>query len=255
MVVPSRSSLRWLVPPILMSVGLHVEPAAEPAAGGSLRRPLAGPPLEPPRAIPRPMGVQSPALFGPGCGRACQLPGQRGKVFVIVDWRSVSTSEGPGAFQTAVFPCGSPIEGELTTRIEFAAAPTGDAEVAVFALDGAEPCRRHGLASRSRSATRSRARTTTGTEWIAVTVDGRGILSATSSGRAGRGSTHSSSRDSIAYRYDPGPGEVLSCRCRNESNEHRSKPRTRSTPDTVTRPCPRPPETPRTPVARRCCGA
>jgi hypothetical protein len=58
-------------------------------------------------------------------------------VFVIVDWRSVSASAGPGAFPTAVFPCGSPIEGELTTRVEVATAPTGEAEVAVFALDGA----------------------------------------------------------------------------------------------------------------------
>ena len=59
-----------------------------------------------------------------------------GMVFAIVDWTSVSVSAGPGEFPTAVFPCGSPIEGGLTTRIELSTAPTGDAEVAVFAVDG-----------------------------------------------------------------------------------------------------------------------
>ena len=137
MVVPSRTSLRWLVPPILMLSGCMSSP----------------PPNPPPEAPSPPPGWSS---VGATQGETApewafsrlRFSGRHvavhascmgsGKVFVIVDWKSVSTSEGPGAFPTAVFPCGSPIEGELTTRIELSADPSGDAEVAVFALDGAD---------------------------------------------------------------------------------------------------------------------
>ena len=41
-----------------------------------------------------------------------------------------------------MFPCGSPIEGELTTRIELLAAPSGDAEPAPFSPTGPSDLRR-----------------------------------------------------------------------------------------------------------------
>jgi hypothetical protein len=60
-----------------------------------------------------------------------------GTLFVIADWTGVSPSSGPAQFQTAAFPCGSPIEGAISSRIELATAPTGESDVSVFVVEGA----------------------------------------------------------------------------------------------------------------------
>jgi hypothetical protein len=65
---------------------------------------------------------------------ACQ---GSGTLFVIVGWTAVSPSSGPGLFQTAAFPCNSPIEGAMTSRIELTTAPKGTVDVNVFVVDGA----------------------------------------------------------------------------------------------------------------------
>jgi hypothetical protein len=60
-----------------------------------------------------------------------------GTLFVIVDWTDVSASSGPGLFQTAAFPCRSPAEEAVSSRVELATAPIGEADVNVFVVEGA----------------------------------------------------------------------------------------------------------------------
>lgn len=139
MVARSRLSVRWLVPSILM-----------------LSACTSSPPSPPPNPLPEaPSPPAGWSLVGATQGEASPVwaisrlafSGRRvavhatclgnGMVFVIVDWKAVSASAGAGVFPTAVLPCDSPIEGELTTRIELPTAPTGDADVAVFVLEGA----------------------------------------------------------------------------------------------------------------------
>ncbi len=134
MVPHSRPSVGWLVPSILI-----------------LSACMAAPPPSPlPEAPSPPDGWSSVGAIQGETARAwavsrLNFSGRdvavhatclgNGMVFVIVDWKSVSASAGPGAFPTAVFPCGGPIDGELTTRVDLSTVPTGDAEVAVFVLD------------------------------------------------------------------------------------------------------------------------
>jgi hypothetical protein len=60
-----------------------------------------------------------------------------GTLFVIVGWADVSPRSAPAEFKTSAFPCRSPIEGAIATRIELTTAPTGDADVNVFVVEGA----------------------------------------------------------------------------------------------------------------------
>jgi hypothetical protein len=69
-----------------------------------------------------------------GVNAACR---GTGTLFVIADWTGVSSSSGPAQFQTAAFPCGSPIEGAHSSRIELATTPTGESDVSVFVVEGA----------------------------------------------------------------------------------------------------------------------
>lgn len=135
MVAHSRPSGGWLVPSILILSACTSSPPPSPL-------PEAPSPPDGWSSVGATQGETSPAwavsrlIFS---GRDVAVHATclgNGMVFVIVDWTGVSGSAGPGAFPTAVFPCGSPIEGELTTRIELPTAPTGDAEVAVFVVDG-----------------------------------------------------------------------------------------------------------------------
>jgi hypothetical protein len=135
MVAHSRPSVRWLVPSILILSACTSSPSPSP----------------PPEAPTAPdgwtsvgaiQGETSPAWANSRLsfsGRDVAVHANclgTGMLFVIVDWKGVSASAGPAAFRTAVFPCGSPIEGELNTRIELPTAPTGAAEVAVFVVEG-----------------------------------------------------------------------------------------------------------------------
>lgn len=56
-------------------------------------------------------------------------------VFVVVDWPGVTEEAGPAELTTAGFPCGSPIDPALVTRVEMSTAPTGGANVKVVVVD------------------------------------------------------------------------------------------------------------------------
>jgi len=60
-----------------------------------------------------------------------------GTLFVIVGWTGVSPGSGPAEFQTAAFPCASPVEGLISSRLELATARTGQADIVVFVVEGA----------------------------------------------------------------------------------------------------------------------
>jgi hypothetical protein len=60
-----------------------------------------------------------------------------GTLFVIAGWTDVSPSSAPAEFQTAAFPCHSPAEGIVASRIELSTAPTGEVDVNAFVVEGA----------------------------------------------------------------------------------------------------------------------
>ena len=139
MVAHSRPSAGWLVPSILLLAAC----ISSPPSPSSTPLPEAPAPPAGWRSVGATQGEASPtwafsrlAFSGRDVAVHATCLGD-GMVFVIVDWRSVSANAGAGAFPTAVFPCGSPIEGAVTTRVELPAAPTDDAEVAVFVVDSA----------------------------------------------------------------------------------------------------------------------
>ena len=139
MVARSRPSGRWLVPSILMLSACMSSPQGPtPSTFPEAPSPPAGW-----TSVGATQGEASPvwafsrlAFSGLPVAIHATCVGN-GMLFVIVDWKTVSATAGPGVFPTAVLPCESPIVGELTTRIELPTAPTGDADVAVFVLEGA----------------------------------------------------------------------------------------------------------------------
>jgi hypothetical protein len=60
-----------------------------------------------------------------------------GTLFVIVGWTGLSPGSGPAAFQTAAFPCVSPVQPMISSRLELATARTGQADIVVFVVEGA----------------------------------------------------------------------------------------------------------------------
>lgn len=76
------------------------------------------------------------ALSGRPVGVNATCRGE-GTLFVIVGWSDVSPGTGPVRFRTVAFPCSSPVEGTVTSRIELPEPAAGEADVNAFVVEGA----------------------------------------------------------------------------------------------------------------------